>query len=88
MPLSSDGIQLRPGESFRRSGGGDGPRIEGRAYVDENQRTTAAALTSLTSNGRPLVKDDNMFFQAMIDVAGHRLDKPGRAAILRRPARR
>ncbi len=60
---------------------------EAQAFIDGNKRTAAAAaLAFLGRNGEPLLKDDGTAYQAMIDIANHRLDKPGLAAIFRRLA--
>lgn len=60
---------------------------EAQAFIDGNKRTAAAAaLSFLGKNGEPVLKDDGTIYQAMIDIANHRLDKPGLAAIFRRLA--
>jgi death on curing protein len=60
---------------------------EAQAYLDGNKRTAvAAALSFLGKNGEPVLEDDGSIYQAMIDIANHRLDKPGLAAIFRRLA--
>ncbi len=60
---------------------------EAQAFIDGNKRTAvAAALSFLGKNGEPVLEDDGSIYQAMIDIANHRLDKPGLAAIFRRLA--
>ena len=60
---------------------------EAQAFLDGNKRTAAAAaLVFLGKNGEPVLEDDGSIYQAMIDIANHKLDKPGLAAIFRRLA--
>lgn len=60
---------------------------EAQAFLDGNKRTAAAtALAFLGMNGEPVLEDDGTIYQAMIDIANHRLDKPGLAAVFRRLA--
>lgn len=60
---------------------------EAQAFIDGNKRTAvSAALSFLGKNGEPVLEDDGSIYQAMIDIANHRLDKPGLAAIFRRLA--
>lgn len=60
---------------------------EAQAFLDGNKRTAAAAaLAFLGKNGEPVLADDGSIYQAMIDIANHKLDKPGLAAIFRRLA--
>ncbi|MBI1176551.1 type II toxin-antitoxin system death-on-curing family toxin [bacterium] len=57
---------------------------ESQAFVDGNKRTgAAAALTFLAKNGKLSIRDDGTLYQAMIDIADHKLDKAGLAAIFR-----
>lgn len=60
---------------------------EAQAFLDGSKRTTvASALTFLEANGVHRTPDQDELYQAMIDIANHRLDKPGLAAIFRRLA--
>jgi death-on-curing protein len=62
---------------------------EAQAYLDGNKRTAiASALTFLDANGEYVAPDHDGLYQAMIDIANHRLDKPGLAEIFRRLARK
>ncbi|HAV61948.1 MAG TPA: type II toxin-antitoxin system death-on-curing family toxin, partial [Verrucomicrobiales bacterium] len=54
---------------------------------DGNKRTAiASALTFLDANGVYQTPDQDELYQAMIDIANHRLDKAGLARIFRRLA--
>lgn len=60
---------------------------EAQAFLDGNKRTAiASALTFLEANGVYRTPDQDELYRAMIDIANHRLDKPGLAAIFRRLA--
>lgn len=60
---------------------------EAQAFLDGNKRTAiTSALTFLEANGVYRTPDQDELYQAMIDIANHRLDKPGLAAIFRRLA--
>ena len=60
---------------------------ESQAFIDGNKRNAvAAALAFLGRNGEPILEDDGTNYQAMIDIANHRLDKAGLAKIFRRLA--
>ena len=60
---------------------------ESQAFLDGNKRTAiTSALTFLEANGVYRTPNQDELYQAMIDIANHRLDKPGLAAIFRRPA--
>ena len=60
---------------------------ESQAFLDGNKRTAiASALTFLDGNGVYRTPDQAELYQAMIDIANHKLDKPGLAAIFRRLA--
>jgi death-on-curing protein len=60
---------------------------EAQAFLDGNKRTAMlAAVVFLGSNGVLVPKNTETLYQAMIDIANHRLDKPGLAAIFRRLA--
>ena len=60
---------------------------EAQAFIDGNKRTAvAAALTFLGRNSEPVLEDDGTIYRAMIDIANHKLDKPGLAAGFRRLA--
>lgn len=60
---------------------------EAQAFLDGNKRTAAAAaLAFLGKNGEPVLADEGSIYQAMIDIANHKLEKPGLAAIFRRLA--
>jgi death-on-curing protein len=60
---------------------------EAQAFLDGNKRTAiTSALTFLDANGVYRTPDQDELYQAMIDIANHRLDKPGLAAIFRRLA--
>jgi death-on-curing protein len=57
---------------------------ESQAFLDGNKRTAAgAAIVFLRVNGVPFPKDDGSVYQAMIQIAEKRLDKPGLATVLR-----
>src|SRR4051812_2565162 len=57
---------------------------EAQAFVDGNKRTgIGAALTFLEVNGMRTSASDDVLYDAMIDIAKKRLDKPGLATILR-----
>lgn len=58
---------------------------EAQAFIDGNKRTgIGAALVFLEGNGVPLPEATEELYAAMIAVAGHRMDKVGLAALLRR----
>lgn len=60
---------------------------EAQAYIDGNKRTAiTSALTFLEANGVYRTPDQNELYQAMIDIANRKLDKPGLAAVFRRLA--
>jgi death-on-curing protein len=60
---------------------------EAQAYLDGNKRTAIlSAVVFLGVNGILIPKNTETLHQAMIDIANHRLDKPGLAAIFRRLA--
>lgn len=57
---------------------------EAQAFIDGNKRTgIGAALAFLEVNGVRTTADDDMLYNAMIDIANKRLTKAGLAAILR-----
>jgi death on curing protein len=58
---------------------------ESQAFVDGNKRTAvAAAAAFLKLNGVRFPEDDGTMYNAMIEIANKRLDKPGLAGVLRR----
>ncbi len=58
---------------------------ESQAFDDGSKRTGAAsAITFLNSNGIRFPEDDGTVYQALIDVAEKKLDKPGLALVLRK----
>jgi death on curing protein len=60
---------------------------EAQAYLDGNKRTAMlSAVVFLGVNGILVPQNTETLYQAMIDIANHRLDKPGLAAIFRRLA--
>jgi death-on-curing protein len=60
---------------------------EAQAFIDGNKRTgIGAALAFLEVNGVRITADDNMLYNAMIDIAKKRLNKAGLAAVLREHA--
>ena len=57
---------------------------EAQAFVDGNKRAAlASALTFLALNGYEWTADQSNFYDAMIAVAEHRLDKEGLSEIFR-----
>lgn len=57
---------------------------ENQPFVDGNKRTAlASCLDFLDINGVVLVDPDSRLYGAMIDLAGHRIDKRGIAELLR-----
>ena len=61
---------------------------EAQAFVDGNKRTgIAAALVFLEGNGVTVPEATEELYQAMIEIAEHRLDKKGLADLLRRLCR-
>ena len=61
---------------------------QAQAFLDGNKRTAvAAALAFLERNGVLVFFDWVRFYEAMIAIAEHRLDKPGLAQQLREQAR-
>jgi len=57
---------------------------ESQAFNDGNKRTAAAAaITFLTLNDVRFPKDDGSVYNALIEIAQKRLDKPGLANVLR-----
>ena len=60
---------------------------QAQAFLDGNKRTAvAAALAFLERNGVDVLFDWVRFYDAMIAIAEHRLDKPGLAGQLREQA--
>ncbi len=60
---------------------------ESQAFFDGNKRTAIlAAIVFLAGNGVKIPRNDDMLYQAMIDIANRKLDKPGLAAVFRRLA--
>ena len=60
---------------------------EAQTYLDGNKRTAMlSAVVFLGVNGILVPQNTETLYQAMIDIANHRLDKPGLAAIFRRLA--
>jgi death on curing protein len=60
---------------------------ESQAFFDGNKRTAIlAAIVFLAGNGEKIPRNDDTLYQAMIDIANHRLDKAGLAAVFRRLA--
>ena len=58
---------------------------ESQAFNDGNKRTAAAAaITFLTLNDVRFPKDDGSVYNALIEIAQKRLDKPGLANVLRK----
>lgn len=58
---------------------------ESQAFNDGNKRTAAAAaITFLTLNDVRFPKDDGSVYNALIEIAQKRLDKPGLAKVLRK----
>ena len=58
---------------------------EAQAFVDGNKRSgMGAALVFLEGNGVSVPEATEELYQAMISIAGRRLDKAGLAALLRR----
>ena len=58
---------------------------ESQGFVDGNKRTgIAAALVFLEGNEVSVPEATDELYQAMIDIAERRLDKPGLARLLRR----
>lgn len=61
---------------------------EAQAFNDGNKRTgIGAALTFLDVNGMRTTLSDDELYNAMIDIAEKRLDKPGLARMLRDTAK-
>ena len=57
---------------------------ENQPFFDGNKRTAiGAALVFLHLNGLDLPAETDVLYQAMIDIATRRCDKPGLASILR-----
>jgi len=62
---------------------------EAQAFLDGNKRTAAAAaIVFLARNGGPVLEDDGSIYQAMINIANHKLDKAGLAEIFRKLAQK
>ena len=60
---------------------------EAQAFIDGNKRTgIGAALTFLELNCAHTTADDDVLYDAMIDIAKKRLNKVGLAAIMRERA--
>lgn len=58
---------------------------ESQAFVDGNKRTAAsAAIMFLRINQVSFPQDDGTVYEAMIEIAKKRLDKPGLANVLRK----
>jgi death-on-curing protein len=62
---------------------------EAQAYLDGNKRTAMlAAIVFLGANDVIISKNTDILYQAMIDIANHKLDKAGLAEIFRRLAQK
>lgn len=62
---------------------------ESQAYLDGNKRTAMlAAIVFLAANDVIISKNTDILYQAMIDIANHKLDKAGLAEIFRRLAQK
>lgn len=60
---------------------------ESQAFVDGNKRTAAAsAISFLRKNDVRFPKEDGSLYEAMIKIAGKKLDKNGLAAVLKEQA--
>jgi death-on-curing protein len=60
---------------------------QAQAFFDGNKRTAVAAgFAFLTANRVTVVTDDVQIYEAVIQIAEHRLDKAGLAALLRASA--
>jgi death-on-curing protein len=60
---------------------------ESQAFVDGNKRTAAAsAISFLRKNGIRFPREDGSLYEAMIKIAGKKLDKNGLAAVLKEQA--
>ncbi|MEP6821415.1 MAG: type II toxin-antitoxin system death-on-curing family toxin [Chthoniobacterales bacterium] len=57
---------------------------QAQAFLDGNKRTAATvALVFFELNGVPTTANTAVLYDAMIGIAGRRLDKPGLAAVFR-----
>ncbi len=62
---------------------------EAQAFVDGNKRTgAAAAIVFLDVNGYSVAGADDALYNALIEIANHRLDKNGLSELIRRLAKK
>ena len=81
---SAKNALLRQGDLFGIAAAYAFHLAEAQAFIDGNKRTgIGAALAFLEVNGVRTTADDDMLYNAMIDIANKRLTKAGLAAILR-----
>ena len=81
---SAKNALLRQGDLFGIAAAYAFHLAEAQAFIDGNKRTgIGAALAFLEVNGVRTTADDDMLYNAMIDIANKRLTKAGLAAIPR-----
>ena len=84
MPQQSFGGQFVHEDLFAMAAAYAFHVAQNQPFVDGNKRTgLAAALVFLDLNGTFVVDPEGKLYQALIDIAEHRLDKVGLAELLR-----
>jgi death-on-curing protein len=87
VPASTFGGKMLHADLFEMAAAYAFQIAQNQPFVDGNKRAgLAAGLVFLEINGVTIDDPDGWLYQAMIDIANRKLDKPGLATLLRKLA--